>query len=183
MAEETGESAMSELTGTIYSTALSMDGKLLLTLQVNEYQQGTKVAQELSDSPVSIKMTKKKSKRSLDSNAYFWILVDKLSQRLNLPKEEVYRNAIRNIGGVSEIVCVKNEAVEKLCAGWSKSGLGWQTDTMPSKIAGCTNVVLYYGSSTYNQEQMTRLIDNIVQDCKAVGIETLTPIELARLTG
>jgi 2-iminoacetate synthase ThiH len=53
---------------------------------------------------------------------------------------------------------------------------------MPSKIAGCTNVILYYGSSTYNQEQMTQLIDNIVQDYKAVGIETLTPVELARLT-
>ena len=113
---------------------------------------------------------------------YFWTLVDKLSQKLNISKEDIYRNAIRNIGGVSEIVCVKNEAVEKLRSGWSGNGIGWQTDTMPSKIAGCTNVVLYYGSSTYNQEQMTRLIDNIVQDCKAVGIETLSPLELARLT-
>ena len=174
---------MSELSGTIHSTALSMDGKPLITFMVNEYQDCMKVAQELTGQPVSIKVAKKKKRRSLDSNAYFWILVDKLSQKLNLSKEDVYRNAIRNIGGVSEIVCVRNEAVEKLCAGWSKNGIGWQTDTMPSKIDGCTNVVLYYGSSTYNQEQMTRLIDNIVQDCKAVGIETLSPLELARLTG
>ena len=174
---------MSELTGTIHSTALSMDGKPLITFKVNEYRDCTKMAQELADSPVTIKVTKQKKKRSLDSNAYFWILVDKLSQRLNIPKEDIYRNAIRNIGGVSEVVCVRNEAVEKLCQGWSKNGLGWSTDTMPSKIAGCTNVVLYYGSSTYSQEQMTRLIDNIVQDCKAVGIETLSPLELARMTG
>lgn len=174
---------MSELSGTIHSTALSMDGKPLITFMVNEYRDCMKVAQELNGKPVSIKVTKQKKKRSLDSNAYFWILVDKLSQKLNIPKEDVYRNAIRNIGGVSETVCVRNDAVEKLCAGWSKNGLGWSTDTMPSKIEGCTNVVLYYGSSTYNQEQMTRLIDNIVQDCKAVGIETLSPLELARLTG
>ena len=174
---------MSDLSGTIHSTALSMDGKPLITFVVNEYQDCMKVAQELNGQPVSLKVTKKKKRRSLDSNAYFWILVDKLSQKLNLSKEDVYRNAIRNIGGVSEVVCVRNEAVEKLCAGWSKNGLGWQTDTMPSKIDGCTNVVLYYGSSTYNQEQMTRLIDNIVQDCKAVGIETLSPLELARMTG
>ena len=173
---------MSELTGTIHSTALSMDGKLLLTLQVNEYQDGMKTAQEFTGVPVAVKVAKQKKKRSLDSNAYFWILVDKLSQKLNIPKEDIYRNAIRNIGGVSEIVCVRDEAVEKLRSGWEKNGIGWQTDTMPSKIAGCTNVVLYYGSSTYSQEQMTRLIDNIVQDCKAVGIETLTPVELARLT-
>lgn len=174
---------MSELSGTIHATAISMDGKPLITFMVNEYQDCMKVAQKLTGQPVSIKVTKKNNKRSLDSNAYFWILVDKLSQKMNLSKEDVYRNAIRNIGGVSEVVCVRNEAVEKLCSGWSKNGIGWQTDTMPSKIDGCTNVVLYYGSSTYNQEQMTRLIDNIVQDCKAVGIETLSPIELARLTG
>lgn len=44
-------------------------------------------------------------------------------------------------------------------------------------------MLLYYGSSTYDGAQMARLIDNIVQDCKAVGIETMTPDELARLEG
>lgn len=172
---------MSELSGTIHSTAISLDGKPLITFMVNEHRDCMKVAQELTGQPVSLKVTKQKKRRSLDSNAYFWILVDKLSQRLNIPKEEIYRNAIKNIGGVSETVCVKNEAVERLRLGWEKNGIGWQTDTMPSKLPGCTNVILYYGSSTYDQNQMTRLIDNIVQDCKAVGIETLTPLELARL--
>lgn len=171
-----------ELSGTIHGTAISIDGKPLVTFKVNEYRDCMKMAQDLADKDISIKVTKRNKKRSIDSNAYFWILVDKLSQRLNIPKEDIYRDAIKNIGGVSEIVCVRNEAVEKLCTGWQRNGLGWQTDTMPSKIAGCTNVVLYYGSSTYNQAQMTSLIDNIVQDCKAVGIETLTPTELARLT-
>lgn len=39
------------------------------------------------------------------------------------------------------------------------------------------------GSSVYNTKQMSRLIDHVVQDCKAVGIETLTPLELDRLKG
>ena len=174
---------MYELTGEYHSVAFTADGKPLITFKVNEYQEAMKASQEFADGvTVALKVSKQKKKRSLDSNAYFWTLVDKLSQRLNLPKEEIYRNAIRNIGGVSEIVCVQNKAVEKLCQGWQRMGIGWQTDTMPSKIDGCTNVVLYYGSSTYDQKQMTSLIDNIVQDCKAVGIETLSPMELARLT-
>ena len=168
---------MHEMTGEFLSIAFTADGKPLVTFKVNEYQEAMKASQEFADgAPVALKVGKQKKKRSLDSNAYFWTLVDKLSQRLNLPKEEIYRNAIRNIGGVSE------KAVEKLCQGWQRMGIGWQTDTMPSKIDGCTNVVLYYGSSTYDQKQMTSLIDNIVQDCKAVGIETLPPLELARLT-
>lgn len=174
---------MYELTGTIQSTALSMDGKPLITFKVNEYWDCMKMAQELNGQPVSIKVAKKKKKRSLDSNAYFWILVDKLSQRLNIPKEDVYRNAIRNIGGVSDIVCVRNEAVEKLCSGWSKNGIGWQTDTMPSKIDGCTNVILYYGSSTYDTAQMSRLINNIVEECRLQGIETKSKEELDSLIG
>lgn len=173
---------MHELTGTFQSMAFTATGKPLVTFQINEYADAVKMADSLKDgATATIKVGKKGKRRSLDSNAYFWTLVDKLSEKLNVPKADIYRNAIKNIGGVSEVVCVMDEAVEKLRAGWQKNGIGWQTDTMPSKITGCTNVVLYYGSSTYNQQQMTRLIDNIVQDCKAVGIETMTPNELARL--
>ena len=122
---------------------------------------------------------RKRKKRSLDANAYFFVLADKLAESLNIPKTEIYRNYIKEIGGVSEIVCVRNEAVEKLCSGWEHNGLGWQTDTMPSKIKGCTNVILYYGSSTYDTEQMSRLINLVVEDCKIQGIETKTPDEIA----
>ena len=122
---------------------------------------------------------RKRKKRSTDANAYFFTLADKLTERLNIPKTEIYRNYIKEIGGVSEVVCVKTDAVEKLCEGWRHNGLGWQTDTVPSKIDGCTNVILYYGSSTYNTEQMSRLIDLVVEDCKVQGIETRTPDEIA----
>ncbi|MEG1011013.1 MAG: hypothetical protein RSD27_09665 [Ruthenibacterium sp.] len=121
------------------------------------------------------------ARRSLDANAYFWVLCDKLAVATNLPKTELYRNAIRDIGGNSETVCVRNEAAGKLADGWTRNGIGWFCEAGESKLSGCTNVTLYYGSSTYDTKQMARLIDNIVQDCEAVGIETKTPEELARL--
>ena len=126
-------------------------------------------------------ITKAKKRRSLDANAYAWVLIDKIAQAVRLPKSEIYQNAIRNIGGVSDIVCVKNEAVDKLCRGWSKNGLGWQTETAPSKITGCTNVVLYYGSSVYDSRQMSVFIDQLIQDAKALDIETLPPEKLEAL--
>lgn len=174
---------MREMSGEFHSIAFTADGKPLITFKVNEYHEAVKASQEFAEGvTVGLKVVKQNKKRSLDSNAYFWTLADKLAQRLNIPKSEIYRNAIRDIGGVSDIVCIQNKAVEKMCRGWQREGLGWQTETFDSKIDGCTNVILYYGSSTYDQQQMTSLIDNIVQDCKAVGIETLPPIELARLT-
>ena len=128
--------------------------------------------------PGEYELVKTKKRRNLDANAYAWVLVDKIAAAVRLPKEEVYQNAIKGIGGVSDIVCVKDVAVDKLRQNWSRNGLGWQTETMPSKIAGCTNVVLYYGSSAYDTRQMSTLIDRLIQDAKALDIETLPPDRL-----
>lgn len=123
----------------------------------------------------------KRKKRSLDANGYFWCLLDKLAPVLQLPKTEVYRRYVKEIGGNTETVCIPTAGVESLCSGWGRGQIGWITDTTPSKIPGCTNVILYYGSSTYNTAQMARLIDFAVEDCKENNIETATPEELARL--
>ena len=128
-------------------------------------------------------ITKAKKKRSLDANAYFFVLADKIAAATGIPKTEVYRHAIKEIGGNSDTVCVMEKAADALCDGWERNGLGWQTERLPSKIKGCVNVVLYYGSSTYDQQTMKRLIDNVIQDAKALGIETMTPQELERLKG
>ena len=123
----------------------------------------------------------KKSLRSLDSNAYAWVLIDKLAAATGIPKSEVYRNAVRDVGGNSEIVCVTAEAAPTLRKIWESRGLGWQTEDDVSKLPGCVNVILYYGSSHFDTRQMSRLIDNLVQDAKAVGIETMPPDQLERL--
>lgn len=145
------------------------------------FMDAKKFVGEMKPKKYSVEIKEHKERRSLDANGYFWVLVDKLAEKLNKPKTEIYRDYIKDIGGVSETVCVKNVALEKLCEGWQHNGLGWQTDTTPSKIEGCTNVILYYGSSTYNTEQMSRLINFVVEDCKAQGIETMTPNEIANM--
>ena len=79
------------------------------------------------------KIEEYRSKRSLDSNAYCWVLLGKLQDKLHIPKEEIYKDLIKNIGSF-EIVPVKNEAVERFRQAWSKHGLGWITETMKSKL-------------------------------------------------
>lgn len=124
-----------------------------------------------------------RERRSQDANAYCWVLLGKLSGKLGLPPEEIYRAAIRDVGDNYEVMPVRNDALERWKAIWQSNGLGWLCEEIgPSKHEGYTNVRNFYGSSAYDKAQMSRLIDNIVQDCKAQGIETLTPDELARLT-
>lgn len=121
-----------------------------------------------------------KPKRSLDSNAYCWVLLGKLQDKLHIPKEEIYRDLIRNIGSY-EVIPVKNEAVERFRQAWSKNGLGWITETTKSKLEGFTNVITYYGSSVYNTAEMTKLIELLVQECKQLDIETKNQNEIRSL--
>ena len=71
--------------------------------------------------------------------------------------------------------------LDKLISGWHHNGIGWVTDVFDSKLEGCTNVILYYGSSTYNTKQMSDLINLAVEDCRALNIETLPPYEIEKL--
>ena len=135
----------------------------------------------LADKDVTIEIKKYSKSRSLDINAYCWTLIDKIAEKTKIKKTEVYRNAIKEIGGVSTIICVRDEAVEALCKNWSEHGTGWMTETTKSKLKGCTNVTLWYGSSVYNAQQMNDLVDSLVQEAEEQGIPTMTSAEQEKL--
>lgn len=173
---------MHELTGRIAGVSLSFEGKPLITLEMDERRSALDMVDALRGvDKLSIKLGKYKAKRSLDANAYCWTLIGKIAEKTNVPKTEVYQEAIRELGGNYEIVCIKEEAADSLRNAWQHNGIGWLTDVTLSKLDGCTNVILYYGSSTYDVEQMSRLIDSIVLDCKALGIETKPQAEIDSL--
>ena len=156
--------------------------RFVLTMEIDNPQAAINVWEELhGDEKISVRFSKHRRKRSLDSNAYAWVLMDRLSEKLGITKEQIYRQYIKEIGGVSETICIKTDGVQKLCEAWHKNGLGWLTATFPSDTKGYTNVLLYYGSSTYDTRQMSRLTDMIVNDCKEQGIETADPEELRAL--
>jgi hypothetical protein len=151
--------------------------KILITLNERESLSGL---EELKEDKLSIEIKKYRNKRSLDANAYMWVLISKLEEKVNISKDVIYKDAIRNIG-VYEVIPVKNEAVERFIEAWTKNGLGWVCETTKSKLEGYTNVLAYYGSSTYDTAEMSRLIDLIVQECKQLNIETMSKEELDSL--
>ena len=165
--------------GKLKDLTRNMDGTWNLTVTIDG--DCRVIWDKYREKDVDVEVKQHRNRRSLDANGYAWVLIDKIAARMHIDKAEVYREAIKSIGGVSETVCVQDKAVDRLRQGWEQNGIGWQTDTMPSKLKGCTNVILYYGSSTYDTQQMSLLIDHIVQDAKALGIETMTPAELEAL--
>ncbi len=139
----------------------------------------------LAGKPASAELATWTKKRSLDANAYAWVLIDKIAAATRQKKIDVYRQEIREIGGNSYTGCYAEEDVDDIVSKWSslgsKHGEGWIYDIYDSNIPGTKNVCLYYGSSSYDTEQMSTLIDALVQDAKALGIETLPPYELERI--
>ena len=156
-----------------------INGKQRLTIELDkDYRYEF---DELKDTDVDVTIKKHREKRSLDANAYCWVLVDKIAEKRRMSKTEVYRNAIREIGGVSDIICIQNKAAQTMKDLWTRNGIGWQVEELESKLPGCTNLVLYKGSSVFDTKQMSALIDSLVQDAKAIGIETRPDWEIQQL--
>ena len=108
-----------------------------------------------------------KQKRSLSANALAWVYCDKLAEKLHSTKEEIYRIAVANVGVFTEIKVADAEAAKRFRQIWQHNGVGWLTKTINE-----TTIQAYYGSSTYNTQEMARLIDFLQDECRLQGIET-----------
>ena len=157
-------------------------GCLIIRPEREDLGKAMSAVRKHKDRLYELEIKEHRKKRSNDANAYCWKLIGEIAEVVHISPVEVYRQAIQNIGGNYEVIPVKEEAAEKFQQVWQSQGLGWPcVDMGASKIAGYRNLCAYYGSSTYDTRQMSRLIDNLVQDCKALGIETMTPEKLSLL--
>lgn len=136
-------------------------------------------AEELQDIKLTVEAKKWYKKRSKDANAYLWVLIEKLSQKLNISRIEVYKKHIYEAGKYQELG-MPEKAMERFSEIWSHNGLGWFCEKSVNEY-GEIILKAYNGSSTYNTKEMTRLIDSVVQDCKEQNIETKTPEEIKSL--
>ena len=158
-------------------------GGLMLRVPTPYRQPARAFVRELVDGKLYVaEIRRHREKRSLDANAYFWKLCGELAAATGIPKDEIYREYVREIGDNFDIVPVRDDAAEHWEKNWKARGAGWICERVgPSKIAGYTNFACYYGSSAYDTAQMSRLIDLVVFDCREQDIETATPDELARI--
>ena len=131
-----------------------------------------KIYDALKDADVDVEIKKHNPKRSKDANAMCWALCKDIGGALRppLPKEEVYRKAIKEVGEF-EPLPIRADAVETFRRRWATKGVGWFAEVIDdSKIPGYKLVFAYYGSSTYDTARMSKLIDYLADDAKQMGI-------------
>lgn len=133
------------------------------------------VEQLKNENKLTVDIKKWRKKRSLDSNAYCWVLCDSLAKKLTVPdavttKEDIYRDAIRNIG-TFETMILPEKALERWTRIWNNQGIGFLVEEVSRKDK-CVKVNCYYGSSTYDTKEMWLLIQLLIDEAKIQGIET-----------
>ena len=166
---------------TFQDAKIQMDGGVWLCIKVNEPALARTFILDKQNRLYDCEIKEHREKRSLDANAYCWVLLDKLADAIRSTKEEIYLQKVREVGPYKDFSLAEDEA-KTFRVAWEKLGTGWPTEQVDYGRDGDRVVVrAYYGSSTYNTKQMSRLIDSIVQDCKDLGIETLPPEKLAAM--
>lgn len=145
--------------------------------------------EELKDcGKLSLEIKRYRRKRSLDANAYYWVLVGKLAKVLGMSNAEVHNMAIRGYGqpeiyegkGVYMTIPDTDTARRKV-----DNAMDYHLAPTSQVREGNDGVMyrtykLLRGSHTYNTEEMARLIDGMITLCKEAWIpvaEIATPDE------
>lgn len=119
--------------------------------------------------------------RSLDANAYFHVLCDRLRQKLGMTMAECKNHLISSYGQVWYVddvpIIYKTNAPPEVMIQQEEP----HTWLVKTNEEGQYFYRVYRGTHTYDTAEMSKLIDGTIQECKAQGIETATPDELAKM--
>lgn len=116
-----------------------------------------------------------KPKRTLSQNAYAWLLINQLGNKLGISKEDLYKQMLEDYGQ-SIIVSLLDEInPEHYFKYYKQIGKG------KTNGKGFNHFRVYKGSSEFNTLEMKWFLDGIIQECENVGIPTLTQAEIERM--
>lgn len=140
---------------------------------------------DLKDYEISVEIKRYREPRSKNANAYFHVLVNKIAEAQNLGNDEVKRQLVLEYGTLAtdETGSVLGAMLPASAnmddfypyAKWYKSKV------LDGKEYDC--YLFYKQTHTLDSKEMSRLIDGTITVAKELGIETMTPDQLARLEG
>ena len=128
-----------------------------------------------SEKPLVVKIEPVKKKRSLDSNAYCWVLIGQIADILRASKEEVYFNMLKNYGQSTVVSVLSEINVTGFFKYYEEFGRG--------EVNGkdFTHYKVYKGSSEFDTKEMAILIDGVISEAQELGIDTRTPEEIEKM--
>lgn len=167
-----------EATGKLHSVNRDWNtGKIIISFMLNEEPKGAINDLSLCEK-LSIIAKKFRQKRSLDANAYCWVLMTKIAEVVDSSKEEVYEDMLQKYGYLYQDDEGYIPVTVKAGVDMSKIQGHWKFYKSNGKF---DSYLMIKGSSEYDSAEMAKFIDRIVDEAKELGIETMTPAELERM--
>ena len=155
---------------------ISHIGKTRITFEMDEIDRDSIIL--LIGRDLRIEAKQWREKRSLDSNAYAWVLMQRIAEKIHSDKWEVYLDMLKRYSRSFTHIIVKENAVNAVMEMYRAS-----IDLGEITVGGQTGhqLQVYFGSSTFDTKEMSVFIDGLVSECKELGIETLPPEEQERM--
>lgn len=164
------------------------DGKWIISIVTPE--DFTEEFDDLKDKDVNVTIKKAGKKRSLDANAFAWVLINQIAEKLQTKEPrsgwtpiEVYRAAVRGVAGACNVHMVHIEEADEIFKDWTDMGIGFQVEVMSSPRAGWLEALFWKGSHLFTSEQMSVLINILIQEANQQGIPTMPDEEARKLIG
>lgn len=154
--------------------SLGRDGNMRLSMAVFPSSEGVVKTQfdKLAGHALAVKIVRDEKKRSLGANALMWKCLGGLADRLNegisgigVSTWDLYLDMIERYG-VFDFIVVKPQAVDfakmqfRICKELGRVHVGNQEGVQ---------LQCWPGSSTYDVQQMTRLLNGVIAECRDVG--------------
>ena len=126
----------------------------------------------LKDFELTIQVKKFSKPKSLNANNYLWKLCSLLAAKLGSTKEEIYRHELRDYSSIWTVEHLKPNTYKYLKSQENEENADFRVVEKLGEENGLIVTRLYLGSSKFTQEQMSVLLNGVVQDCKEQGVET-----------
>lgn len=167
-----------ELTGRYLNADIDFQtGKYKLTFEINESEALKRGVNEISGiDKLRIKVEKYRKKRSIDANALLWKCLGDIASALNADKWDIYLEMLRRYGKYTHI-CVRESAVEELKKQWRECEVIGKVTVNGQEAV---QMLCYFGSSTYNTKEFSRLLDGVISEMKEMGLETPLSSDMKR---
>ena len=151
-------------------------GKPTISFEVNERNDFEALVDEMKDKDkLSIEVKQFRQHRSLNANAYAWLLIGQIADILRAGKDEIYLKCLKRYGQSELISVLSHVPIENYVKYFEEAG--------ESELNGkmFTHYRVYKGSSEFDSREMSIFVDGICDEAKSLGIQVETPNQIEEM--
>ena len=171
-----------EFTGSFKNVSRDFESeKYQVTFTVNEKAALRELDNIKDCEKLNIKATKYRKKRSLDANGLLWLCLGRIAEALNTDKWFIYLQMLKRYGQFTHVY-LKEEVVEEVKRQWR------ECEVVGRKVINegeddeetVIDMLCYFGSSTYNTREFSKLLEGVISEMKEMGLDTPPSQEMRR---